>query len=301
MPRIAEYLGLLLAMALAVVATGVADAQEPPKGPIVILVGFSAGGTTDLIARLMAEKIANALQRPVVVEDKPGAGGRIAAEALKNATPDGTTLMVAPIVVPVLAPLVYRKLDYDPVRDFAPVGQIARFQFAFAVGADHPARTLSQFVDWAKANPSRASFGTPAAGSIPHFLGVMIGAATGIEMTHVPYKGLPRLASDLVGGQIAAAIDALPDLIALASRRKDSHPRDFRRVAISVVTHDPYVYGTGFRVDRGHLLGRRVRAREDSRSGHRSIDRSDFHVAAGSGVERKACQPRLRTHGNDAG
>ena len=198
MPRIAEY-GLLLAAALAVVATGVADAQDPAKGPIVILVGFSAGGTTDLIARLMAEKLANALQRPVVVEDKPGAGGRLAAGALKNATPDGTTLMVAPIVVPVLAPLVYRQLDYDPARDFAPVGQIARFQFAFAVGADHPARTLSQFVDWAKANPSQASFGTPGAGSIPHFLGVMIARATGIEMTHVPYKGLPALASDLIG------------------------------------------------------------------------------------------------------
>ena len=213
--RIAEYFRLLPAMALAVVATGVADAQEPPKGPVVILVGFSAGGTTDLIARLMAEKIENALRRPVVVENKPGAGGRIAAGALKSATPDGATLMVAPIVVPVLAPLVYRQLDYDPVRDFAPVAQVAQFQFAFAVGADHPARTLSQFVDWAKSNHSRASFGTPGAGSIPHFLGVMIATATGIEMTHVAYQGLPRLTSDLIGGQIPAAIYALPDLIAL--------------------------------------------------------------------------------------
>jgi len=207
--------GSLLAASLAAITPSVAHAQAPIKGPIRILVGFAAGGTTDVAARLMADRIKDAFGQPVVVENKAGAGGRIAAEALKSAAPDGATLLLAPIAVPVLAPLVFKQLGYDPAKDFAPVAQVANYQFGFAVSADHSARTLPEFVAWARVHPMQANFGTPGAGTLPHFFGVMIGQATGISMGHVAYKGIAPLASDLAGGQIPAGISALSDLIEL--------------------------------------------------------------------------------------
>lgn len=193
---------------------GSAIAQAPVRGPIRILVGFTPGGTTDTAARLLAADVQDALGVPVLVENKPGAGGRIAAEALVHAAPDGSTLLLVPLFVPVLAPLVFKHLNYDPVTDFAPVTQVATYPIAFFVGADHPARTLPEFVAWAKANPAHADYGTVAAGSLPHFFGVMIGKASGIDMVHVPYKGIASLVTDLLSGQLGAGVDALSDVLA---------------------------------------------------------------------------------------
>jgi tripartite-type tricarboxylate transporter receptor subunit TctC len=206
-----------LVAALLAAWSATAFAQQPAlfKSPVKILVGFAAGGSSDVAARMIGEKIKDTLGQPVVVENRPGAGGRIAAEALKNAAPDGTTLLLTPVVVPVLAPLVFKQLNYDPAKDFAPVSQVATYQFAFAVGPDHPARTIPEFVAWIKAHPTQANFGSPAPGSLPHFFGLMVGQATGIEMVHVAYKGGAPLASDLMGGQIPAGIDALSDMIEL--------------------------------------------------------------------------------------
>ena len=136
-------------------------AQTALKGPVRIIVGFAAGGSSDIAARMLADKLKDSLGVPVIVENKVGAGGRIAAEALKNAAPDGTTLMLVPVVVPVLAPLVYKQLSYDPARDFAPVAQVATYQFAFAVSPGHPAKTVPEFVAWLKTNPTQANFGSP--------------------------------------------------------------------------------------------------------------------------------------------
>jgi tripartite-type tricarboxylate transporter receptor subunit TctC len=209
---------LLFAIAAAALITLVAQeasAQSVLKGPIRIIVGFAAGGSSDIAARMLADKLKDSLGVTVVVENKVGAGGRIAAEALKNAPPDGTTLLLTPVVVPVLAPLVYKQLPYDPARDFAPVAQVATYQFALAVAPNHPAQTVPEFVAWLKANPAQANFGSPAPGSLPHFFGLMIGQATGVAMTHVAYKGGAPLATDLMGGQIPAGIDALSDMIEL--------------------------------------------------------------------------------------
>ena len=205
----------LIAALVAVVASGDAYAQASIKGPIRILVGFATGGTTDVAARLMADRFRDALGQPVVVENKAGAGGRIAAEALKSAAPDGSTLLLVPIVVPVLAPLVFKQLGYDPVKDFAPVAHVANYQFGLAVGATHPARTVPELIAWMKIEPKRAGFGTPAAGSLPHFFGVMVGQATGVDMVHIAYKGVAPLAIDLAGGQIPAGVSALSDLLEL--------------------------------------------------------------------------------------
>jgi tripartite-type tricarboxylate transporter receptor subunit TctC len=151
----------------------------------------------------------------VVVENRPGATGRIAAEALKRAPADGSTFLLAPIVVTVLAPFVFRDLNYDPAKDFAPVTQVARYPFALAVRTDHPARTVPELLTWARADRSRATFGTPGAGGVPHLLGVMLGRASGTELVHVSYRSLAQVESELIGGQVPAAISAFAEFLAL--------------------------------------------------------------------------------------
>ncbi len=183
--------------------------------PVKFLVGFAPGGSADIAARLIAERMSAELRQPVVVENRPGAGGRIAAEQLKNAAPDGGTLMLAPIVVPVLAPLVFSKLPYDPVADFAPVAHLANFQFGLSVNASHPARTVPELLQWFKANADKTNFGSPAPGSLPHFFGVMMARGAGLDMVHVPFNGGGPLMNALVGNQVSSAIDTLVDQIEL--------------------------------------------------------------------------------------
>jgi tripartite-type tricarboxylate transporter receptor subunit TctC len=213
--RCACLIGLVLAAAATGLVRRDAHAQATFTHPIRIIVPVAAGGTTDLSARLLADAIRESIGQPVVVENRPGATGRVAAEALRHAPADGTTFLLAPLVVTVLAPLVFHDLNYDPAKDFAPVAQVARYSFAFAVRADHPARTVPEFVAWAKANPREARFGTAGAGGVPHLVGVMVGRATGVDLLHVAYSSLAQVQSDLLGGQTAAAISAFADFLAL--------------------------------------------------------------------------------------
>jgi tripartite-type tricarboxylate transporter receptor subunit TctC len=179
--------------------------------PVKILVGFAAGGSADIAARLLAERMQPELKQPVVVDNKPGAAGRIAAELLKNAAPDGGTIMLTPIVVPVLAPLVFSKLSYDPVADFAPVARVADFQFGLSVNAANPIRSVSELITWSKFNASLANYGTPAPGSLPHFFGVQIAKATGIDYVHVPFNGGAPAINALIGNQVGFVIDNVVD------------------------------------------------------------------------------------------
>ena len=188
-------------------------AQAQVDKPVRLLVGFAPGGSADIAARLIAERLAAELKHNVVVENKPGAGGRIAATMLKDAAPDGSTLMLAPIVVPVLAPLVFSKLAYDPLADFAPVAHVANFQFGLSVNTGHPAKSVQELVAWFKANAAQANFGSPAPGSLPHFFGVMISRGAGIDLVHVPFNGGGPLMNALVGNQVSSGIDTLVDQI----------------------------------------------------------------------------------------
>ena len=183
--------------------------------PVRLLVGFAPGGSADIAARLIAERMQVDLKQTVIVENRPGAGGRIVAETLRNAPADGSVLMLTPIVVTVLAPMVFSKLSYDPVADFAPVAQVANFQFALSVNANHPAKTVNELVAWYKANPAKANFGSPAPGSLPHFFGVMISKSAGLDLVHVPYNGGGPMMSALMGDQITAAIDTLAEQVEL--------------------------------------------------------------------------------------
>ena len=150
---------------------------------------------------------------PVIVENKPGANGTLAAEALKNATPDGRTLMISPIAVTVFAPLTHAKLRYDPAKDLAPVSLAANFQMALAVGPGSPAKTLHEYIAWVRANPAKATYGVPLAGGPTHFFGVMLARAAGVDLVVVPYRGSAPFVNDLLSGQVPAGITVLSQLL----------------------------------------------------------------------------------------
>jgi len=213
-------LGAGLALCAALVAGAPAMAQDKIDKPVKILVGFAAGGTADIIARVVAEKMTASLGQPVLVENRPGAIGRIVADAVKAAPPDGSTIMVMPIGPMAVVPHVYKDITYDPIKDFTPVAIGATFQFAFAASPKSGAKTWPEFVAWAKANPGKADYATSGAGSLPHFFGVLLGRGIGVEMVHVPYKGSAAYTSDLIGGQVSGAIDALADLTELHRANK---------------------------------------------------------------------------------
>jgi len=196
-----------LALATSLLAAVPASAQSDKT--LRVIVGFPAGVSIDVVTRIVAEKMKDELKRPVIVDNRPGAGGRLAAELLKSAAPDGNTVMVTPIVVPVLAPMVFNKLSYNPETDFAPVGKVCDFSFALAVPANSPVKNLKDYAAWLKANPQQANFGSPAAGSLPHFFGVMIGTALKVDMVHVPFNGGAALQSAVLGGHAPAGIDVV--------------------------------------------------------------------------------------------
>jgi len=185
-----------------------------------ILVGFPPGGSLDTVARMLAEKMAVTLGRPVIVDNKPGAGGRIAAELLKNATADGDTVMLAPIVIPVMAPLVFSKLNYNPQTDFTPVVHAASFHFGLAVSSDAPYKTLGELVAWFKASPAKANLGMPAAGSLPHFFGLMVGSEAKVDIVPIPFQGGAPLLTAIAGNQVACGIDVLGEQLELARAGK---------------------------------------------------------------------------------
>ena len=198
---------------VAAVGLGLVLCANAQNGPVRILVGFPPGGESDIVARLLVDRMRTSLGVPVIVENKPGANGMIAAEALKNAAPDGKTLMIAPIAVTVFAPLTHSKLRYDPAKDFAPVSLAANFQMALAVGPGSPAKTLHEYIAWARSNPAQATYGVPLAGGPTHFFGVMLARATGVDLTVVPYKGSAPFVNDLLGGQVPAGITVLSQLL----------------------------------------------------------------------------------------
>lgn len=200
---------LITSLALASSLLAVTPASAQSDKTLRVLVGFPAGVSIDVVTRIVAEKMKDELKRPVIVDNRPGAGGRLAAELLKSAAPDGNTVMVTPIVVPVLAPMVFSKLNYNPETDFAPVGKVCDFSFALAVPATSPVKNLKDFAAWLKANPQQANFGSPAAGSLPHFFGVMIGSALNVDMVHVPFNGGAALQSAVLGGHAPAGIDVV--------------------------------------------------------------------------------------------
>ncbi|SFK45171.1 Bug family tripartite tricarboxylate transporter substrate binding protein [Falsiroseomonas stagni] len=200
------------ALAPAFIATG-ARAQAVSR-PARVLVGFAAGGPTDLVARIYAERLRGAYAPSALVDNRPGASGRLAVDATRAADPDGTTLLVTPASVMTLQPHIFpREVRYDALTDFVPVCTLCDFAFAVAVPASHPARTLADLTTWLRAQPAEVPYGSPGAGSGPHFVGDMIGRAVGARLTHVPYRGAAPAVQDALAARIPLVVAVVSDLL----------------------------------------------------------------------------------------
>jgi tripartite-type tricarboxylate transporter receptor subunit TctC len=207
-------LRLAAVMLLALAALGAPPASAQLGGePVRLIFPFAAGGSGDALARLLAEHLRIALDQPVIVENRAGAQGRIGVQAVKAAAPDGKTLLLTPVAPMSVYGHVYKSLAYDPVGDFQPVSQVATFDFGLAVGPQVPAKSLKELVEWVKANPAQGSYGTPAAGTLPHFFAVTFARAAGLDLRHVGYRGSAAALTDLVGGQIPIVVTTTSDLL----------------------------------------------------------------------------------------
>lgn len=212
-------------------------AAAQATGNAFIVSGFPAGGMGDNVARPLAERLRGRYAPAVLVETKVGAGGRIAIEHVKRATPDGLTILQIPSSPMTLYPNTYKKLNYDPVADFIPVTSTVTYSFVLTAGPGLPAeiRTLADFLKWAKAHPKQASYGIPAAGSALHFTGMMLQKAAGVDLTAVAYRGGAPLLADVIGGQVPVSISVLGEVMPHIRSGK------LRGLAVSSAQRSPFL------------------------------------------------------------
>lgn len=213
-----RFVGASAAALATLGAIGRAGAQAGPLDTTRIVTGFPPGGTSDTLCRRVAEGLrGSAFVKSALVENKPGAGGQIAVQTMKGAATDGSVILQTPASMLMIYPHIYKKLAYT-VDDVTAVTLASEFEFGLTVGPAVPAtvKTVPEFLAWAKANPSQANFGSPAAGSVPHFIGVLLGQSAGVETKHVPYRGSQPAMQDALGGQLQAVSspigDAMPHL-----------------------------------------------------------------------------------------
>ena len=203
MPR---TIRLIAAIALASLAT-LAQAQAWPSKPIKWVVPFAPGGTTDILARTVGEKLAIALGQPVIIENKPGAGGSVGAEYTAKAVPDGYTIMGGTISTHAINASLYKDLPYDPVKDFVAITLIARVPNMLVVNTAVPAKDVKELIALLKANPNKYSFASSGNGTSQHLSGELFKTMTGVDMQHIPYKGSPPALQDVVGGSVSMTFD----------------------------------------------------------------------------------------------
>jgi tripartite-type tricarboxylate transporter receptor subunit TctC len=202
---------IALAMLLGLMANHAA--AQVGESPIRIVLPFPAGGVGDTALRMIAESMRVRLNRTIIIENKPGAAGRLGIQSVKDGPADGTVLLFTPIAPMVLFPHVYDNLGYDPARDFQPISQVGTFDLGVAVGANVPARNLKELVDWLKRHSDQAAYGTPAAGSLPHFFAVLFARQADLDLRHVAYKGNPQAITDLMGGHLPLFFTSTQDLV----------------------------------------------------------------------------------------
>lgn len=193
--------------AFSLLAAKHASAQDYPDRPIKLVVAYAAGGPVDSSARMVAKNLAAQLGKPVIVENKTGAGGAIGADAVAKAAPDGYTLFFAASPTQVINPHVHKSLAYDPIKDFTPISLVAHYTNVLVVNNSVPAKNVAELVSYAKANPDKVSFGSAGKGGSNHLSGELLKKITGAPMLHVPYKGNSPAMTDLIGGQITFMFD----------------------------------------------------------------------------------------------
>jgi len=200
---------------LAALSSGAAQPQPYPTKSVRLIVGFAAGGGTDVIARILAAKLSELWGQQAVVENRTGAGGNIGAEIAAKAAPDGYTLYMCGIATHGIGPSLYKKLPYDPIKDFAPITQVGTTPNVMVVHPSLPAKSVSEFIVYAKANPRSIHYGSAGVGSTLHMSMELFRAMTGVDVVHVPYKGGALALADLLGGHVQVMIDNLPGQLAM--------------------------------------------------------------------------------------
>jgi tripartite-type tricarboxylate transporter receptor subunit TctC len=223
-----------LAAALLVLA-GPAFAQAYPTKPVKVVVAFTPGSATDILARVVAEHLTRTMGQPFVVENKPGAGGSVGTEQVKNAAPDGYTLVAAGSGPFGINPAVYSKLPYDPVRDFELITNIVLTPQALVVGAQVPYKTLKEFVAAAKANPGEIAYASLGNGSTSHLTMEAFQAAAGIKLNHIPFKGSSDAQTQLIGGQVPIMSDTVPGVLAQVKAGK------LRALGVAIPDRSPFL------------------------------------------------------------
>ena len=201
------------ATAAAMAAPFASLARAQSGGTLSIVVPYAPGGSSDRAARIIADKLGSRLGQTVIVENKTGAGGRVAMQQTKGVAASQTVLVLANPATMVVAPLVFKNNGYDPERDFQPVSQVSDYEFGVAVSTSVPVKALSHLLAWLRANPSQANIGVPATGSLPHFFALMMGEKAHIDAQVVGYRGSGPLITDLIGGQVPVAVDTLDTLL----------------------------------------------------------------------------------------
>jgi tripartite-type tricarboxylate transporter receptor subunit TctC len=223
-----------------------ASAQAPyPNKPIKLIIGFPAGGPLDQHARLWADKLGTVLGQPIVVEYKAGAGGTIGATEVAKAAPDGYTLLLANTGTMVINPALYKKINYDTIKDFVPVARTAMQPLAIVVNPNFAPKTIAELIDYAKKNPSKVNYGSAGAGGISHLVPEMFEKATGITLTHVPYKGSAPAFNDLIGGQVQMMAESVPQAATYAKSGK------LRALAVTSKTRNPALSDTPTLIEAG--------------------------------------------------
>jgi tripartite-type tricarboxylate transporter receptor subunit TctC len=195
------------------VGSRIARAQTYPVKPVRIIVGFAAGGTTDIAARVMGQWLSERLGQPFLIENRPGASSNIATEAVVNAPPDGYTFLMVGSTNAVNATLYEKLLKFNFIRDIAPAAGVMRFPQVIDVNPSVPVKTVPEFIAFAKANPGKLNMGSAGVGSPQHVAGELFKMLTGINLVHVPYRGGAPAVADLLGGQVQVMFDALPESI----------------------------------------------------------------------------------------
>src|SRR5687767_1630997 len=192
----------VIAVAALALAPALACAQAWPSKPVKIVVPFAAGGTTDVVARQLAQKLSEAWGQTVVVENKAGAGGNIGADQVAKAPPDGYTLLMTSGSIVAANPYMYKNMGFDPAKDLAPITNVASGPQVIVINKDLPVKDLREFIAYAKANPKKINFGSAGVGTQTHLAGENFAYAAGLDLVHVPYKGESAALTDLMGGQI---------------------------------------------------------------------------------------------------
>ena len=187
---------------------GLAQGDYPNK-PVRLVVPFPPGGATDVVARLLGAKLSEFLGQQVLIENRPGAGATLASEQISKAAPDGYTLLMTALPSISTAPLINRNVRYDPLRDFTHIAMIGTFPNGFVVRADSPIKSLAEFVDYARANPGKVSYGSAGPASAGHLTGELLKQRAGIDIVHIPYKGAAPAFLDLLAGQLTAVFDGM--------------------------------------------------------------------------------------------